>query len=120
MPHVENDWESLCIELNFDRTGDALDAIRAMWGENTKACCREVLKRWMKGEGEDPHTWAKMIDCLTAIGALEAVGAIREHLFAGSCACKSVLMLCKNVMVCLYTRPFLIVQHLYNDFHISH
>eukprot|EP00731_Ephydatia_muelleri_P033849 Em0039g35a len=40
----------------------------------------------MKGEGEDPHTWAKMIDCLTAIGALEAVGAIREHLFAGSCA----------------------------------
>eukprot|EP00731_Ephydatia_muelleri_P033847 Em0039g33a len=27
-----------------------------------------------------------MIDCLTAIGALEAVGAIRKHLFAGSCA----------------------------------
>ena len=90
MPYVESDWESLCVELNFDKTGEAMDNIRTKWGENSKASCREVLRRWLKGEGEVPHTWGKMIECLTAIGALEAVGAIRAHLMAGSFACKSL------------------------------
>ena len=93
MPHIEGDWESLCIELNFDKNGEVLDAIKKEWGSNSKASCREVLKHWVKGEGEGPHTWGKMVECLKMIGASGAVNAIKEYL---SGVCKS-LCLCSNI-----------------------
>ena len=94
MPHIESDWESLCIELNFDKNGEVLDAIKKECGSNSKASCREVLRHWVKGEGEGPHTWGKMVECLKMIGASGAVNAIKEYL---SGVCKS-LCLCSNII----------------------
>ena len=77
------DWESLCIELNFDEDGRVLEVIKKEHNNDLKACCREVLMRWLKGEGDGPRTWSKLIDCLNTIGAAGAVSAIKEHLLKG-------------------------------------
>ena len=77
-PHVR-DWESLCIELNVDQDGRVLGDIKRCCKDDSKACCREVLLRWLRGEGEGPPTWGRMIDCLQRIGAEEAIADIEEN-----------------------------------------
>ncbi|KAL5500432.1 hypothetical protein EMCRGX_G011992 [Ephydatia muelleri] len=78
VPHVR-EWESLCIELNVDQDGSVLGDIKRCCKDDSKACCREVLLRWLRGEGEGPPTWGTMIDCLQRIGAEEAIADIEEN-----------------------------------------
>ena len=73
------DWESLCIEFNIDQDGTVLEDIKRTCKDDSKACCREVLLRWLRGEGEGPPSWGRMIDCLQRIGAVEAVADIEEN-----------------------------------------
>lgn len=55
-------WEDLALALHFD--GNALQQITRDRQGSVEAACREILTRWLAGEGRKPVTWATFIDAL--------------------------------------------------------
>ena len=61
---VAPSWESLGDQMEFDECGSQLELIEAKHPNDPEACCREMFKHWLKGNGVRPCSWRKLIDLL--------------------------------------------------------
>lgn len=60
-------WKQFGVFLDFDPTGRQLDLIEAEHAHKfhgVVACCLEMFKHWLKGNGVQPATWRKLIEFL--------------------------------------------------------
>ena len=76
-------WEDLAKALDFETS--EIEHVRDMFHQ-TEDACREVLRRWLEGQGEtrQPVNWAILIDSLLEAGIVEIAdnlkGVVEEPL----------------------------------------
>ena len=56
---VSPDWEKLALALHL--RGEIIREQRHLQPE---AACRNILQRWLSGDGRQPVTWDTLLDCL--------------------------------------------------------
>ena len=73
-----------CDELGYilldDRDGSTVDQITEYHHHNPANITKEILKRWIRGEGKQPATWQTLIDTLRTIGLTELATSIVQSL----------------------------------------
>ena len=57
-------WQRLGDQLEFDECGSKLDLIGTKYPNDPEACCREMFKHWLNGNGVKPCSWRKLIELL--------------------------------------------------------
>ena len=58
-------WKQVGAQLNFDPSGNYLNIIEADRGkEGVESCCQTMFQHWLKGYGEQPATWGKLLEIL--------------------------------------------------------
>ena len=76
-------WKQFGLCLDFDRTGRQLDLIEAENAHESHrvvACCREMFKHWLEGNGVQPVTWRTLIELLDHCNELFLVEQIEDAL----------------------------------------
>ena len=80
MQRVGTQYTDLGLILLNDKDGSIVEQITSEYQLNAVNIMREILKRWIRGEGKQPVTWKTLTDTLTAIGLTELVKSIQESL----------------------------------------
>ena len=57
-------WQKLGDQLEFDEFSTKLESIRMKSLNDPEACCREMFKHWLMGNGVRPCSWRKLIELL--------------------------------------------------------
>ena len=72
-------WEDLARALHFESS--VIEHIGDMFFQ-TEDACREVLRRWLEGQGEtrQPVNWATLIDSLSEAGFVDVAEELQEAL----------------------------------------
>ena len=78
MQRVGTQYTDLGLILLNDKDGSIVEQITSEYQLN--GITREILKRWIRGEGKQPVTWKTLTDALVAIGLTELVKSIQESL----------------------------------------
>ena len=67
---VAAQWEQLALALHFGSS--VIDIVKRNNFYQTEDTCREMLQRWLEGQGEtrQPVNWATLIDSLLEAGLL--------------------------------------------------
>ena len=73
-------YTDLGLILLDDEDGSIVDQITSQYQLNAVNITREIVKRWIRGEGKQPVTWKTLTDALTAIGLTELAKSILESL----------------------------------------
>ena len=73
-------WKQFGLCLDFDRTGRQLDLIEAEQSHRAVACCREMFKHWLEGNGVQPVTWRTLIELLDHCNERFLVEQIKDAL----------------------------------------
>ena len=60
---VSTDWEKLALALHLRG-----EIIRKQSHFQAETACRNILQRWLNGEGRQPVTWGTLVDGLEDIG----------------------------------------------------
>ena len=71
---VSPDWEKLALALHL--RGEIIREQRHLQPE---AACRNILQRWLSGDGRQPVTWDTLLDCLEDIGHGTLTGYLRKE-----------------------------------------
>ena len=80
MQRIGTQYIDFGIILLNDKDGSIVDQITTQYQLNAVNITREILKRWIRGEGKQPVTWKTLTDALTAIGLTELAKSILESL----------------------------------------
>ena len=80
MQRVGTQYTNLGLILLNDKDGSIVDQITSEYHWKAEDITREILKRWIRGEGKQPVTWKTLTDALTAIGLTELAKSILESL----------------------------------------
>ena len=80
MQRVGTQYTDLGLILLNDEDGSIVEQITSEYQLNAVNITREILKRWIRGEGKQPVTWKTLTDTLAAIGLTELVKSIQESL----------------------------------------
>ena len=67
------------VSLLQDDTGAKMDAIIELCREDATKINRQVLSRWLRGEGKQPVTWATLATELELCGLTELAKDIRTE-----------------------------------------
>ena len=78
MQRVGTQYTDLGLILLNDEDGSIVEQITSEYQLNAINITREILKRWIRGEGKQPVTWKTLTDALTAIGLTELAKCILE------------------------------------------
>ena len=72
-------WEDLARALHFESS--VIEHIGDMFFQ-TEDACREVLRRWLEGQGEtrQPVNWTTLIDGLSEAGFVDVAEELQEAL----------------------------------------
>lgn len=76
-------WEDLFLCLGFEPAEENHSTITAIRRNNVgkvEDACRDVLLKWLAGNGRKPVTWATFIDALIDMGESTLADKIRELL----------------------------------------
>ena len=60
---VAEKWKDIGFQLDFDDTGQQLDAIETCCKNDPLSCCHAMFQHWLKGNGVD-RTWGTLIAIL--------------------------------------------------------
>ena len=71
---VSTDWEKLALALHLRG-----EIIREQRHFQPEAACRNILQRWLNGDGQQPATWDTLLDCLEDIGHGTLAGYLRKE-----------------------------------------
>ena len=85
MQRIGTQYIDFGIILLNDKDGSIVDQITTQYQLNAVNITREILKRWIRGEGKQPVTWKTLTDALTAIGLTELAKSILESLHTLQC-----------------------------------
>ena len=80
MQRVGTQHDELGYILLNDRDGSLVDQITSDCHHKSATITKEILKRWIRGEGKQPVTWKTLTDALSAIGLTELAKSILESL----------------------------------------
>ena len=80
MSRVGTHYTNLGLILLDDEDGTIVEAITSQFHENAVKITREILTRWIRGEGIQPVTWKTLIDTLRNIGLTELATSIEQGL----------------------------------------
>ena len=80
MQRVGTQYTDLGLILLEDKDGSIVDQITSQYQLNAVNITREILKRWIRGEGKQPVTWKILTDTLAAIGLTELAKSILDCL----------------------------------------
>ena len=80
MQRVGTQYIDLGIVLLNDKDGSIINQITTQHQLNGVNITREILMRWIRGEGKQPVTWKTLTDALKAIGLMELAKSILESL----------------------------------------
>ena len=61
---IASKWEKLGDQLEFDKFGAKLESIKTKNLNDPEACCREMFKHWLMGNGVRPCSWRKLAQLL--------------------------------------------------------
>ena len=61
---VVSRWQKLGDLLEFDNSGTKLELIKSTYPANPEACCRDMFRHWLNGNGVRPCSWRKLIELL--------------------------------------------------------
>lgn len=72
-------WEKFASLLNFDPIGRQLNLIQC---ERRSAVdsCRDVMKHWLRGNGEQPTTWRTLVAILRSLSETKLAASLEETL----------------------------------------
>ena len=75
---VAAEWENLALALHFDSS--VIEIVRRDTFYQTEDACREMLRRWLEGQGgtRQPVNWRTLIESLLEAGFVD----IAENLHA--------------------------------------
>ena len=73
-------YTDLGVMLLNDEDGSIVESITSQFHENASNISREILMRWIRGEGLQPVTWRTLIDTLQDIGLTELATCIDKSL----------------------------------------
>jgi len=76
-------WKQFGLCLDFDHTGQQLDLIEAEHAHESHrvvACCQEMFRHWLEGNGVQPVTWRTLIKLLVDCNELFLVKQIKDAL----------------------------------------
>lgn len=74
-------WKQVGAQLNFDPIGNYLNIIEADRGkEGVESCCQTMFQHWLKGSGEQPATWGKLLEVLKDCGFLVLASDLEKAL----------------------------------------
>ena len=63
------DWKKFGYFLEFDDNGQALDLIEKECGRSDPvACYQQMMRKWMRGSGEQPASWRTLVRLLKDFG----------------------------------------------------
>ena len=80
MHRVGTQHDELGYILLNDGDGALVDQITSDCHHRSATITKEILKRWIRGEGKKPVTWKTLTDALTAIRLTELANSILESL----------------------------------------
>jgi hypothetical protein len=60
---VAGNWKEIGFQLDFDATGQQLDAIETCYKNDPLSCCQAMFQHWLKGNGVE-QTWGMLIGIL--------------------------------------------------------
>ena len=80
MQRVGTQYTNLGLILLNDKDGSIVDQITSEYHWKAEDITKEILKRWIRGEGKQPVTWKTLTDALSAIGLTELAKSILESL----------------------------------------
>ena len=80
MSRVGTEHDELGYILLKDSDGSIVDQITEYHHHNPVKITKEILKRWIRGEGKKPVTWKTLTDTLRAIKLSELAISIEESL----------------------------------------
>ena len=69
-------WKDAGIYLDFDQIGQTVSLIAAEQRQNPVACCQEMFKQWLAGNGK-PATWKVLIELLKVVGQNELAKQVK-------------------------------------------
>ena len=75
---VSADWDELALALHF--SGGVIQTVRESEHFQVKRACRDILHRWLDGQGLQPVTWNTLVECLEDINHLSLAGDLRKEL----------------------------------------
>ena len=74
-------WEDLATEFNFDSSGCQLRLFQCdSRGRTAVESCRDVLIRWLAGNGEQPATWRTLITILHSLKQMKLASMLESCL----------------------------------------
>ena len=76
-------WEDLLMMFNFEpvsSTDALIRRIRKDTGYLGEEACREVLIKWLSGDGKQPTTWETLINVIDDLGQGELASEIRSEI----------------------------------------
>ena len=74
---ISTNYSQFGIFLLEDNDGDKMAAIIEQYGEDATKINRQVLSRWIKGEGKQPVSWATLASELERCGLTVLAKTIR-------------------------------------------
>ena len=79
-------WEELTIQLELDERGAKIGAIRTDFIQHgVEKCCLQALLCWIRGEGAQPVSWAKLLAVIKDIQLPAVSREIEAALQKGKC-----------------------------------
>ena len=77
---VGTDYTDLGILLLEDEDGAKVEQIKSDCRDKSAAIVREILMRWVRGQGRQPVTWKTLIEVLNTIKLTELASSIQTAL----------------------------------------
>ena len=75
---VMAEWEELAIALHFDSS--VIEAVRRDTFYQTSDACRQILCKWLEGEGQGPVNWSTLLDSLLRASFVNVAVDLKEAL----------------------------------------
>ena len=72
-------WKDICIQMDFDPTGDTMDLI-ASTERDPESCSRSMFQKWLKRSEVQPATWGTLIQILEECKCNNLVGKVKGAL----------------------------------------
>ena len=74
-------WRDIGDLLDFDASGATLQQIQADEGQKgVESCSRSMFQHWLLGNGEQPASWATLLEILEDSRFVSLAADVRRHL----------------------------------------
>ena len=77
---VAPNWKNICIQMDFDPTGDTMDLIVSTERGDPMSCSRSMFQKWLKRSEVQPATWGSLIQILEECECNNLVGKVKNAL----------------------------------------